>query len=68
MNDKKKLLINGNGQCKFYFGIDPNSHDLLVGIEHPESDAVIFLTGSILSSINGWLARKQPNLKPTTLN
>ena len=68
LSNKRNLLVNGYGQCKFYFGIDPNTNELIVGIDHPEADATIFLTGSVLASINGWIARKQPDLKPLTLN
>lgn len=68
MTDKKKLLIDGNGQCKFYMGLDPNTDELLIGIAHPEADSVIFITGSVLANMNGWLARKQPSLKPLTVN
>lgn len=68
MNDKKKILINGNGQCKFYVGLDPHTDEMLIGIDHPESGAVIFLSASVLAGMNGWLAHKKPTLKPLTLN
>ena len=68
MTDKKKLLINGHGQCKFYIGLDPQTHEMVIGIAHPEADSVIFISGSVLASMNGWLARKQPTLQPLTLN
>lgn len=68
MNDKKKLLINGNGQCKFYLGLDPNTDELIIGIDHPQSDAVIFISGPMIANMSGWLARKQPTLKPLEIN
>jgi hypothetical protein len=67
-HSKKKVLINGNGQCKFYMGLDPQTHEMVIGIDHPEIDAVMFLSATVLAGINGWLARKQPTLQPLTLN
>jgi hypothetical protein len=65
---KQRLLVNGYGQSKFYFGIDDVSGEYIVGIEHPESDVVLFLSGPVLASINGWIARNKANLKPTSIN
>ena len=65
---KRRVLINGYGQSKFYFGIDDVSGEYIVGIEHPESDVVLFLSGPVLASINGWIARTKGDLKATTVN
>lgn len=65
---KRRLLVNGYGRSKFYFGIDDVSNEYIVGIEHPESDVVLFLSGPVLASINGWIARTKSELKPVRIN
>jgi hypothetical protein len=65
---KSKVLINGHGQCKFYVGLDPQTHEMIIGIDHPEMDTVVFLSATVLAGMNGWLARKKPTLQPLTLN
>lgn len=65
-SDKQRVLINGFGQSKFYFGIDAVTDQPIVGIEHPESNVVLFIAAPVLASMNGWVARlknaKQLNL------
>lgn len=67
-SDKKRVLINGYGQSKFYFGIDPASDEPIVGIEHPDSNTIIFISGPVLAQMNGWIARIRKDLKPTIIN
>lgn len=67
-SSKRKLLINGYGQSKFYFGIDAVSGEYIVGVEHPESDHILFISGPVLASMNGWVARNKDTLKPVRLH
>jgi hypothetical protein len=65
---KERVLVNGYGQSKFYFGIDDATGEYIVGIEHPEVDKVLFISGPVLASMNGWIARQKNQLKPTSIN
>lgn len=66
--NKPRVLINGYGQSKFYFGIDDVSGEYIIGIEHPDVDTVLFISGPVLASMNGWIARNKNELKPVRLN
>lgn len=67
-SNKKRVLINGYGQSKFYFGTDATSDEPVVGIEHPDSNTIIFISGPVLAQMNGWIARIRKDLKPTIIN
>lgn len=69
-SNKKQVLINGFGQSRFYFGIDAITDQPIVGIEHPDSEVVIFIAAPVLASMNGWIARLKANnkLNPTIIN
>ena len=67
-SSKPHVLINGHGQSRFYFGIDKVSGEYIVGLDHPQVDTVIFLSGPVLASINGWIARTKDQLTPVNLH
>jgi hypothetical protein len=69
MSDYKArdILIDGSGKCRFYLGVAADGQPI-IGIEHPDSNVRLYITGPVLAQMSGWIARKRKDLKPITIN
>jgi hypothetical protein len=65
--EKKEVLVDGNGPCRFYLGVTLDGHPI-IGIEHPDLNGRMFITGPVLANMVGWIARKRKDLKPISLH
>ena len=61
------ILVNGKGKVHFQLGVDLDGNPV-IGIDHPDLNASLFITGPVLANINGWIARRRKDLKPIIID